>query len=1012
MPDEAIPQNLIPGLGQSQRDRLPVELGRHFVDVDERDGAALLAQATALAKLLRFYATDPATPSGDWSPFFPPPDPAAPLLDRGDGSVSPHLGLFAAFVQLYGYPQRAINTVTGRHLDFQFRRVLRFVPKPARPDHALLLVELKPGTGPAAITRADEFSAGKDSSGVEVVYAPVRDVVANQGQVASLRAFHRDGPHLYFAPVANSSDGLGGALDSAQPKWPPFGTAALPPAPVGFAVASPVLRMSEGVRTVEVDLELIAFDPTHLPGAGLSTAFRAYLTGPTGWFSPAGVVANFSPARLILSVTLDASFPAVIDYDPKVHTQPFGARAPVLQFLLDPTGPLSYGDLESLTLGKAQVRVTADGLTSLDLENDLGTLNPKKPFLPFGPQPVVGSRFLIGCDEAHSKRLLELSLTLIWQGAPANLYANYNKYSNQARLKSGVLADLVYQDRSRQPRTTTVTLMNSGANTETTLSPDAPAPSRIQWADYRPYALLVSDTQVGRVIGTQYLLRLPIFDRADVPPPEPQGGFITVALRQDLLHADYRRETIQQALNRKPGDSVTVLHEPYTPTVQAVRLSYRAESDEVNLAADSEDAFTNLDLQFFHVDGFGTSREHAYLRNRLPFLADKRVALLPPHPEEGELLIGLSGVGPGDGVSLMVQAAEGSADPDLPPPVVTWSVLADNHWRPFPADEPVLDTTDSFRQSGIVALALPSPTTTRNTVLPTGLVWLRASIATGSAAACELVDVEDNGVEVRFTDRGNDPARLVAATPAGSITKLRVPRAEVKGVTQPYAGFGGSPMEGDGALTTRAAERVRHRDRCITPWDSERILLEAFPAVHAVKCIPHASDASWLAPGNVLIVVVPDLRNKNAVDPLRPRVDAGTLDQLAAYVQDRCGMQVKVKVKNPRYQRVRLDFKVRFTAGSPFTFYRGRLNDALVAFLTPWAGGGDDPPIAFGGQVARSVVLNFVERLPYVDFVTDFKLLSLDSATPGRDVALAAAETPDAILVSDASHAIGEVVDS
>jgi hypothetical protein len=105
-----------------------------------------------------------------------------------------------------------------------------------------------------------------------------------------------------------------------------------------------------------------------------------------------------------------------------------------------------------------------------------------------------------------------------------------------------------------------------------------------------------------------------------------------------------------------------------------------------------------------------------------------------------------------------------------------------------------------------------------------------------------------------------------------------------------------------------------------------------------------------------------------------------------------------------------VDFKVRLTAGSPFAYYRRRLNDALVAFLTPWAGGGDDPPIAFGGQVSRSVVLNFVERLPYVDFVTDFKLLSLDSATPGRDLPTAAAETPDAILVSDASHAIGEVV--
>jgi hypothetical protein len=49
-----------------------------------------------------------------------------------------------------------------------------------------------------------------------------------------------------------------------------------------------------------------------------------------------------------------------------------------------------------------------------------------------------------------------------------------------------------------------------------------------------------------------------------------------------------------------------------------------------------------------------------------------------------------------------------------------------------------------------------------------------------------------------------------------------------------------------------------------------------------------------------------------------------------------------------------------------------------------------------------------VEKLPYVDFVTDFKLLSPDSVEPRRDRTSVRAETPDAILVSARSHEIDE----
>ena len=210
-------------------------------------------------------------------------------------------------------------------------------------------------------------------------------------------------------------------------------------------------------------------------------------------------------------------------------------------------------------------------------------------------------------------------------------------------------------------------------------------------------------------------------------------------------------------------------------------------------------------------------------------------------------------------------------------------------------------------------------------------------------------------------------------------------------------------------LTRRAAERLRNR--CLSAWDYERMLLEAFPAVHQVKCIPQASEGSWLAPGNILLVVVPDLRNQNAVDPLRPRVDTATLSKMTEFALQHCGMQVRIRVKNPRYQRVKLAFQVKFRPGLPFHFYRRQLHEALIRVLSPWAFEAAKS-IQFGGRVYRSVLLDFVEELSYVDFVTDYKLLSPDSDFPHQDLSSIQAATPSAILVSDTLHTIDEFTDA
>lgn len=160
--------------------------------------------------------------------------------------------------------------------------------------------------------------------------------------------------------------------------------------------------------------------------------------------------------------------------------------------------------------------------------------------------------------------------------------------------------------------------------------------------------------------------------------------------------------------------------------------------------------------------------------------------------------------------------------------------------------------------------------------------------------------------------------------------------------------------------------------------------------------------------GHVLLVVVPDLKNKNAINLLEPKVDANTIDRITAYVQKRAGMQVNIRVKNPHYQKIKVDFKVKFYSGYEFNYHKSLLEQETIRFLSPWAYD-SERDVLFGGKFYKSVLLDFVEDLPYVDYVTDFKMYSSRGETTNyTDINEVQPHRPDTILVSDITHKIDQ----
>jgi hypothetical protein len=942
-------QGMITRSGASRGERVRQELEPGWVEIDDRSPEVMLSVTRALAEHIPYSSTSGAT--GNWSSFFAQ-DPGE---FEASGSAPAQLALFAAFAEIYQAPRALLNAIADRHLDFQYRVVLGLEKRPAKPEHVHVVLTLKKGIASVEITPEHRFSAGKDANGVERIYAPIASTVIHAARVASLRSIYRDDRErgrVRHAPIADSSDGLGGALDPVEPAWPGFGHVGLPIADLGFAVASPLLRLAGGKRTIHVSLELEGAGS--LEGKNLAGAFTASLTGKKGWLG-ATPTSSWADGTLTASFVLSTVDDAIVDYDARVHGFAYATRAPLLRMIFVGTADLGYLDFEPITVTAVRIRVEVDELLPDSLENDHGRLPPGKTFMPFGAEPRVGSQLRIRSLEAMAKPLSELKLNFDWQDLPRDFREVYAFHERDAIDGQWFTVMVDFTDRGGWSHHASSSLFARDQGSES-------------------YFLAFTKPSNADSDG------VPIASPSSLTRSPPIQPVITLELEKSFMHAEYRRALIQASRAKRRKLPL----EPYTPVLQGLSLSYAASSGLVDLSSGS--------IEFFHDDCFGQRREHG------------RVSLLPTHERGGQLLIGLAGTRPGESISLLVQVAEGSADPELPRFPIRWSVLSDNHWLPLHEGENTFDSTNGMTSSGIVTVVLPTDVSTANTLMPADLLWLRATVENVDAV-CSLLSVQANAVALRFVDRGNAPADLDGALQAGSIQKLVTPIAGVKTSSQPYASFGGAPAEDDITFRTRVAERLRHKDRAITVWDYERIVLEAFPGIHRVKCIPHAKPGSWSAPGHVTLVVIPDLRNHNARDPLQPRVDADTIARITEYVEQRAGLDLHVWVRNPVYQRVQLAFEVQLHAGHEFDHYRAELENALIRVLSPWA---FDPQrsLEFGGRIHRSQLLHFVERLNYVDYLTNFRMYTLDASGRSGDLIEARPISPDAVLVSAAGHQI------
>lgn len=942
---------------------------------------------------------------------------------RNYPSHEPHMSLFLAFLQLLDIAKEDLNGITKRHLDFYYKEILQLEKKDEVTDTVHVIFELAKQVDSYLIKEGTQLKAGKDETGVEVIYKVEEDTVINKAAIDQLKTIFidkDDNYRIYSAPAANSKDGNGAEFDTDEPKWKTLGESqkesagnylaeeerTMQFAEIGFAISSPSLFLSEGSRKIK-----IAFAASGtLPSAALSSSkFTAFISTEKEWTEAVieNVQIDSANNKISFTLSLGNETPPVIAFNDTKLTDNFDSEFPVLKIILnnDTSADYDYETLKDITVTGVAISVEVDGMKNLILQSDAGLLKPNKPFYPFTTTPGVGSSFYIGSKEIFQKDLTYLKLAIEWKDVPgSDLKTYFSKLltglsgNSDFKVESSALVNGAWKNIGSEQ-----SLFDStDAKLSHSIEIGSESGSSTDFDDYK--SGLIEEELTELQANTQRgFMRLVLSEPAD-------------AFGHKLYRDAYTKAIIayaQDPTSTTKADAIP--KEPYTPYINSIVLDYNA-SETIDLQ--SSETYEEDESKFYHLYPFGIkevrepSTSKVYLLPQFEF--DEGTKILE---SEGELYIGIKDLNPSQNLSILFQMAEGSADPELPKQEVYWSYLSNNEWVKFDVTEIISDTTEGLIKSGIIEFSIPSGSTNDNSILPSGVHWIRAAVDQNGTAVCDCIEIIAQALKTVYVNSGNDPNFLNAPIAADTIAGLKTKDASVKKASQPYSSLGGKTEESDEQFYTRVSERLRHKNRGITIWDYEKLVLQEFPSVYKVKCINHSvyiPKASEFAPGYVSVIVIPNLLNKNAVDPLEPRASIGELNDIKEFLQTKISpfAAETIQVLNPLYEKIKVEFKVKFNEGIDYGYYSTVLEEDIIKFLSPWAYG-ETSELNFGGIVYKSVILNFVEEREYVDFVTDFKMIHVTEDADGKpkEEYKDEIETTSmrSILVSNETHSINEV---
>lgn len=732
----------------------------------------------------------------------------------------------------------------------------------------------------------------------------------------------------------------------------------------GCMIESSLLLLREGVRKVGATFHLTEESSLHfqrlvdriLETAGedesriythadvvkykiLNDAFYMEISTETGWnrIDQYSLSLLEEGQALGLQFYLDENFPSTV-----ACSEPHGytTQYPALRILMNRDAWLfPYSWALRLALTKLTLTTSVSGITSLEVHNELGQIDPGTPFPPFGPQPEKGAWLAVGNYEIASKPVQRLELNFRWQQLPANecgFYDRYQRYpypidNTSFRVRMEQLVDKRW-----------VSIPESRSFLFATNDFSSIPSPRDSLSDYSTVSCLLSENhQTFKSAEERYRYGLSRCGFYRMLLDEPEIGFGHTLYRQ--LFADIM---MQNSFRRK---KITPPDLPVTPVLDGIEAGYTA-TEEYSFTGGKK----NTDLHYYYINPLQEN-------TLAPADTTRPIPFVVAPEDEGNLLFALRHAEGNNQIRLLVEMASLKREVEIEDlPQAQWFYFNGDHWSGLKPEAIRTDDTESFLGSGVIEIDLPQP------VCPewldkNGEFWIAADFKQNTQNCSSLLSLYLNPVKGVLDIEGELTKEWFEEISrfTGKFEFERTP-AELTNVYQILPCKAGKAQETKEDMKVRTIQHICHRNRAVLPSDYEQMVLSEFPEVEKVLCLPGIDSKGLHRKAIVTLAVM-----QKEADPKKlPLCEHHLLLEIEKYLQQYASPFVIIDAITPVYERVTVRGWLDVEPGKHTGLVIRETEERINRCVAPWMAKEEMP--VFGHSFSSTDLYNTIREDPAI----------------------------------------------
>ncbi|PHM49295.1 hypothetical protein [Xenorhabdus miraniensis] len=370
---------------------------------------------------------------------------------------------------------------------------------------------------------------------------------------------------------------------------------------------------------------------------------------------------------------------------------------------------------------------------------------------------------------------------------------------------------------------------------------------------------------------------------------------------------------------------------------------------------------------------------------------------IEPLEEDPALYLGITDVEPGQTLSLYWKLKS----PQQPENVFWYYLKEKNQWAAL--DAWVNDKTEHLYQDGTWQVVLPADAVNQATQMPTERYWLKAVVVIPTYAGswgktpwlCGLIYNAITATLVNANSISN--SHFLTPLPTGTIQRPVEPIMVVASINQPWPSWNGRVAESNSAFFERGAQHLSHRNRALTWGNMATLLKERYVSIFDVKYPGNDELTRVPALEKQQLTIIPANRYNDSDDPLRPVLNPARLQEMADWLKQKGSPWAEIKIKNPTYVCVKINYKVIFKPDVNEDFGYRQLRQQLSKTYMPWSVD-EQRPVMLNNSINYYQFLATIQQQPLVERVTCLTLRRSDAAK-GSDITASVEAKDNEVLI-------------